>query len=73
MRKVIPEYMKVTCDLCGADVGKEQNYIELAGNSLDRGVAVGPAYKSGKYDCCSQCYTKIYKFMDSIKKPNTNA
>ncbi|TEU00288.1 MAG: hypothetical protein E3J23_03000 [Candidatus Stahlbacteria bacterium] len=71
MRKVITEKLVITCDLCGMPVFKEQNYIELAGNSVDRGVPVGPAYKSGKYDCCLQCYTKIYSFMNSIKE-NTN-
>jgi hypothetical protein len=66
-KETIPEQVIVKCDFCNALVGKTENTIKLGGNSLDNGVAVGPAYKSGTYDCCYICYNKITTLMGKIK------
>jgi len=67
MRTVIPEVIQVDCDFCGASVGVEENKIKLSGSSLDRGVPVGPAYMSGDFDCCFDCYSTFTKLIKSLR------
>jgi len=62
-RKTIPEKVIINCDFCCGEFSKTDYLMEqkvtLDGSSLDRDIPVGPAYKSGTYDCCYGCFSEI--------------